>query len=219
MDDPSATVDARTRLDRVGLWSAVGFGLYVVMGFGSILFVAAVEKQILAPFGLVAEAGAVGLSVRNGIWLAVWGVLVAGVAMWVGRLLVPGARFAPLGWTLLGVGIGLAALCEYEINEFVRGWAGVFDPEYANVGGFAPPALLAVALAGWAALAVPPPQRFIPTLLCIAAGVGASIALGSNLPGAIDGIRQVHSEIAVVFAISGLWILVIPALVIVQRRR
>ena len=193
--------------DRVGAWAAVGVLLCLAAWPVAFALVATIEAVLLRPLGWYAVAGMRSLSVRNASFPIVWGILVAAPAMLLAPRWVPRARFRRRGWILLGVGLLLAGFSEYLTDEFVRDWAGNYDPEYAGLSVVIPWALGAVALATWAALAVP--RRTRVSLLALAAltGAGLALALASNLAGAADGIRAENVPIATVFVLDALFAL------------
>jgi hypothetical protein len=191
--------------DRVGAWTIAGLVLCIVawpIAFG---VVASVEAVVLRPLGWYAEAGTRSLSIQNATFPVTWGVLVAGAGVRLARRWVPGARFRGRGWALLGAGLLLAGLSEYLTDEFVRHWAGNYDPEYGGSSLFIPWALVAVALAGWAALAVPRRRRVALVALAATAGAGVALAFASNLAGAADGIREANVPIATVFVLDAVF--------------
>lgn len=188
----------------VARWAAVGFGLYVALGFASLVAVAAFEGAIFGPFGIEVGAGTVGLSLRNGLWHVVWGIAVALVAAPVGRRLVSEARFRlALPMLVLASGVALAGLTELLLNEWARERFGYFDPEYVGFSGFAPPATVAVALAAWAALSVPRESGTILRRLLLLAVAGLVLAVLPSVPGAADGIDPGNLPLAATLVVDG----------------
>lgn len=170
------------------LWTLTGFILYVLGGMAAILATTVLDGVLLHPFGLRAEAGTLGLSVRNGYHAIVWGVLVAAVAAPLGRRLVDGIRFTMSGWAMLATGLALAAVVITLGCEFVRQRVGYYDPDAQGLSGFAGLALVAVALATWAALAVPAAGVLAPAAAVLTAAAGLAMSLLPSIPGAADGI-------------------------------
>jgi hypothetical protein len=202
------------------LWAITGFVFYVLGGMGSLLALAALEGVL--PPELRPAAGSITLSIRNGAHLFAWAALSAGASMVVGRRLITGLRFGPGGWVLLGAGTALAAFTMFMVNEDVRARFGYFDPEYANLAFFASPAVLAIALAGWATLAVPPGRGAV---LAVAAGAAAGalgLSLLPSLPAATDGIDADHVPLALAFvadlAFAGIAAVVVAARVLRPSR-
>ena len=171
----------------VGRWALAGLVLYLVMWFASLLAVATLESLILDPLGR-SEAGTVGLSIRNGLHQIAWGAAVAVAAVPIGRRLIGDLRFDITGAAVLGVGLVLAAMTELLLIEFDRVRYGYFDPEHVGMAIVAPPAIVAVALAVWAALAVPRPHRAPLLVLAAVAGIGFVIAMLPSVGGLADGI-------------------------------
>lgn len=172
----------------VGRWALAGLLLYPVMWFASLLAIATFERLILEPLGLRSEAGMVSLSIRNGLHQIVWGAAVAVAAMPIGRRLVNDLRFDITGATVLGVGLVLAAMTELLLIEFDRVRSGYFDPDHVGMAILAPPAIVAVALVVWAALAVPRPNRAPLLVLAAVAGIGFVVAMLPSVGGLADGI-------------------------------
>jgi hypothetical protein len=185
----------------VVLWSIAGFALYVVLGVASI-FVTLVFDPVLEAAGLRVEAGELGLSVRNALHPPVWGLLVAGAAIPIGRRLVAGVRFSRASWLVLGAGLVLATVTWLLIEEFVRSRMSSFDPEYVGFTILTYPALVAVAVLGWAAAAVPRGVGGPLLLLLALAVVGLAVALIPSIPGVADGIEPHSLPLAVVFMVD-----------------
>jgi hypothetical protein len=171
------------------LWTVAGFVLYVLGWIGSLLSLYLLERVLLEPIGIRPESGTLGLSVRNGLHAIVWGALVAAVAAPLGRRLVPGMRFRASGWAMLAAGLVVAAVIIALGNEFVRARYGLYDGEYQGLSFFAGPAVVAVALATWAALAVPRAGVVVPGSAMLTAAAGLAMSLLPSLPGATDGIE------------------------------
>jgi hypothetical protein len=185
-------------------WTAAGVVLYG-LGFLAAFGVIAAAEVPLRAVGLAPEAGTLGLSLQNAAWIAVWGLLAAAGAMWVGRRIAPRPQISGLGLAFLVVGLGLAAASELCIDEFVRAWAGEYDPEYVGLSVVIPPAVIAVALAAWAALALPRDARVPVSVLGLVAALGLAVALASNLPGVVDGIAPGHLPIAAAFCADAIY--------------
>jgi hypothetical protein len=196
------------------LWTIAGFVLYVLAGMGSILLLYPIERFLLEPFGLRPEAGTLAFSVRNGIHALVWGVLVVAVAAPLGRRLVAGIRFSTAGWTMLGVGLALAMVVVALGAEFVRARYGYYDPEAQGLSFFAGPALVAVALATWAALAVPRDAVLVPGATMLTATAGLAMSLVPSLPGAADGFDGESLPIVGAFVVAVAYVGVASVLVV-----
>lgn len=181
----------------VGRWAVAGAVLYVVGFIASLLGIATIERLVLEPLGVRAEAGELSLSVRNGVHQAVWGLTVAAVAVPIGRRLVIGLRFDTIGVAILVVGLVLAGLIELFLNEFDRARNGMFDPDHVGLMLAAPPAIVAVALAVWAARAAPGPHRGPLLALAAVAAVGFVVAVVPSLGGVTDGIEPGSLGLAV----------------------
>jgi hypothetical protein len=208
-----AALDGR---GRVGLWALSGVILYLVGALASLLALAVIEQVVLAPLDLRAEAGTVGLSVRNGIHAAAWGAVTAVLAVPVGSWLVPNVRFGRLGWLLLGAGLALAAMTTALVDEFVRARFGLFEPRATGFTIFAGPALVAIALAGWAAVAVPRRQRAALSLATAAAATGFGLAVLPSLPGLSDGIDAASVPLAIVLGLDAVFSVLATVLVLVR---
>lgn len=184
------------------IWTIAGFVLYVLAGMGSLLALSLVDGALLAPFGLRAEAGTLGLSVRNGLHAIAWGLLVATAAAPLGRRLVEGVRFTTTGWVMLVVGLVLATIVIALGDEFVRARYGYYDPEYQGLSFFAGPALVAVALATWASLAVPRYGVVVPGATMLTAVGGLAMSLLPSVPGAADGIAAESIPLVAAFVVA-----------------
>ena len=199
----------------VGRWAVAGTVLYVVCFVASLLGIATIERLILDPLGVRAEAGELSLSIRNGVHQVVWGLAVAASAVPIGRRLVIGLRFDSIGFAVLVAGLLLAASIELFLNEVDRARNGMFDPDHVGVLLAAPPAIVAAALAGWAARAVPQPHRMPLVALTAAAAVGFVVAVIPSLGGVTDGIEPGSLGLAV--SLLGGAGFVLLALVIARR--
>lgn len=192
----------------VGRWALTGLLLYPVGWIGSMLAIATIERLLLDPLGIRPEAGTVSLSVRNGLHHMVWGAMVAAVAMPIGRRLVPRIRFDRRGAAVLAVGLGLAAISLFLVIEFDRERSGLFDPDHTGFAIFTAPAIVAVALAAWAAMAVPRADRAPLVLLAGLAGLGFVISLLPSLGGLSDGINPSSVPLAASLLASAAFIVV-----------
>lgn len=198
------------------LWGIIGVGLYLVVGAGSLFLTALVADPMLAALGLPAEAGQVGLSIRNAIHPIAWGMTVAAASVPIGRRLVPGLRFGPLGNALLSAGLALASITWFLGQELVRARYDWFDPEYVGLSLLAWPAILAIALAGWATLAAPRGQGLALLALMLLAAAGFGLALLPGVIGALNGIEPGSTPLATAFLFEVLY--VIAMIVVIARR-
>lgn len=214
MTRPSSRPDAA---DRTGLawWTLAGLGLFPVGWVASLLAIATIERLVLEPFGIRAEAGEVSLSVRNGLHQIVWGATVAAAAVPFGRGLVPGIRFRRSAAVLLAVGLVIAAATELLVIEFDRIRRGYFDPEHVGMITFAPPAIVGVALATWAAMAIPSPDRAPLVALAAIATTGFALATIPSLSGLSDGIDPESVPLAITLVVAAAFVVIAP---IVARR-
>lgn len=201
------------------LWTLAGFVLYVLGAFGGMLVIVVIEDPLLALFGLRAEAGTLGLSVQNGLHMIAWGLLTAAVALPLGRRLVEGIRFQALGWAMLAVGLVIAAVAMTLGNEFVRARYGWYDSEYQGLSLFAGPAIVAIALATWAALAVPRSGVLMPGAAMLTAAAGLAMSLLPSIPGAADGIVADSMPLAAAFLGAVGYAAVAAILVLFRLRR
>jgi hypothetical protein len=177
-------------MDRsVVLWAAAGAVIYVLAGLGSLLAFALVEGVGVIPADSQPQAGAVSLSIRNGLHQVAWGALAAAASLPLGRRLVAGLRFRPAGWVVLSVGLALAGITMFLLNELDRSRNGMFDPDHVGFAWFAAPAVIAIALAAWATLATPDRNARILAGTTVLAVSALALALLPSLPGAADGIR------------------------------
>ena len=184
------------------LWMIAGLALYLLGGVASLFITALVVDPLLGAVGMPVEAGLIGLSVRNAIHPVAWGLLVAAIAAPVGRRLVVGIQFSLEGWLTLAVGLGLAAVTWLLIEEFVRDRYAYVDVDYVGFTVLTWPALVAVALSGWAALAVPRGAAMPLVALVVIAAVGLAVALLPSVAGASDGIRAENMPLAFVFLVD-----------------
>jgi hypothetical protein len=185
----------------VVLWAIAGFALYVLLGVASI-FLTLVFDPVLEAAGTRVEAGELGLSIRNALHPPVWGILVAAAAMPIGRRLVAGVRFSRAGWLVLAAGLVLATVTWLLIEEFVRSRMPSFDTEYVGFTILSYPALVAVALLGWAAAAVPRGVGGPMLVLLALAAVALAVALVPSIPGVADGIEPGNLPLAIVFMVD-----------------
>jgi hypothetical protein len=183
----------------IGRWALAGVALYVLGGLVMLFVSLWIAEAFLTAIGVDSSAGTVGLSIRNAAHPIGWGASVAFVAAVIGQRSVAGIRFGASGWVVLGIGLILASATTFLDIEFVRASHGVYDFEYGGVSGLAGSALVAVALAAWAALAVPPANGGLLWALAIAAGGGLIALLIPSAGGAADGIAPEHVPIALTF--------------------
>lgn len=196
------------------LWTIAGIVLYVLGAIASLLALALLENVFLRPFGVRPEAGTFALSLRNGIHDIAWGLLVAAVAAPLGRRIVPGIRFATAGWLVLAGGLVIAAAATTLGEEFVRARFGMYEPRAQGLTIFTGPALVAVALATWAALAVPSSGILAPGTAALTAAAGLALSLLPSIPGASDGIDTESRPLVAVFATGVAYAIVAVVLVV-----
>jgi hypothetical protein len=197
----------------IALWALAGFALYVLGGAVSLFITALLVDPMLTSLGMPVEAGEIGLSVRNALDPVAWGVLVACVSVPIGRRLVPGIRFAPAGWVVLAIGVVLASLTWFLLEEFVRGRFEYVDVDYVGFTVFTWLALVAIALCGWAALAVPRGSGGPLAVLLALAVTGMGLALVPSVPGVADGIEPENLPLALVFLVDLVYAVAVIAIV------
>lgn len=214
------TLATQTSLRQSGalLWSLAGFALYAVFGLAAIFPTSIVFDPLLEALGFKVEAGEVGLSVRNALEPIVWGVLVVAFSMPIGRRLVQGLRFSRAGWLVLAVGLLLAAVTWFLIEEFVRARYGWFDPEYVGFSLLTWPATVATALGGWAALAVPRHQAGPLVVAAVLGLVGFGLALAPSVPGALDGIPAESVPLAFAFGADAAYAILVAVVLLLRGR-
>lgn len=188
----------------VALWAIAGVVLYVLAGMGSLLAIATVEG-LVPGFRDQVAAGTVGLSIQNGLHPMVWGTLAGAASIPIGRRLVDGLRFGAAGSFVLMIGLVLAAATTFLVDEFVRARFGYFDPEMTGLTVFAGPALVAIALAAWAALAVPSGMGLPLVVATVAAVVSLGLALLPSVAGLGDGIDPESLPLAGIFLVDVLF--------------
>ena len=188
----------------VALWAVAGVVLYVLAAIGSLLSIATVER-LVPGLGDQVAAGTIGLSIRNGVHPLVWGALGAAAAVPIGRRLVDDLRFGAVGWIVLLIGLALAAVTTFLVDELTRARFGYFDPDMTGFTVFAGPALVAIALAAWAALAVPSGRGLPLVAATIAAVASLALALLPSIDGLRDGIDPESLPLAGVFLVDVLF--------------
>ena len=201
---------------RVALWAAAGAVIYVLAGLGSLFAFALIERIGVIPADAQPQAGAITLSVRNGLHQVAWGALGAAVAMPVGLRWVTGLRFGAAGWLTLGVGLSLAGITMFLLNEFDRARNGMFDPDHVGFSWFVGPAVIAIALAVWATLATPGRDARMLAGTTALAVLALALALLPNLPGAADGIGAASIPLASAF-IADVVYAVLATLLVVRK--
>jgi hypothetical protein len=199
----------------VMLWTVSGLALYLLLGLASV-FLTLIADPVLEAVGMPVEAGELGLSVRNALHPPVWGLVVAAVAIPIGRRLVPGIRFSRDSWVVLVAGLLLAAVTWLLIEEFVRARMAYFDMEYVGFAILTWPAIVAIALCGWAALATPRGSNAALVIALVLATAGLSVALLPSVAGAADGIDAQNLPLAFAFLVDVLYAMLV--IVIAFRR-
>jgi hypothetical protein len=199
------------------LWALTGFGLYVFGGLVMLFVSLGIAGAVLGSLGVESGAGTLGLSIRNSSHPIGWGAFVVAGSVPIGARLVPGLRFGAAGWFVLAVGLALAALTTFLDAEFVRARYGVYDPDYGGLTGFAGSALVAIALATWAALAVAGGHSRILAVLTVVATGGLIALLLPSVGAAADGIDAENVPIAAALTADALYGVVAGILVIRAR--
>jgi hypothetical protein len=196
------------------LWAAAGAVIYVLAGIASLLAFALVERVL--PADAQPQAGAISLSIRNGLHQVAWGGLAAAVSMPLGRRLVAGLRFGPTAWLVLAIGLTLAGITMFLLNEYDQSRNGMFDPDHVGFAFFAAPAVLAIALATWATLATPGRHARMLAGTMLLATFALVLALVPSVPGAVSGVRVESIPLAVAF-LADLGSAVLAAMLVVRR--
>lgn len=181
---------------RVGAWLLLVACLYLIAGLVAVLGTATVNSAVLAPLGFDAEAGTAGWGLYLAAQPPAWGLGAAALAVPFARRLVPESRFGASPWWLLGTGVALASLTTFLLHEFVRARFGWFDVEYVGLAGLSVPAIVAIALAGWAARALPRSVRGPAVVLVVLGLAGLVLVLVPSLGGLRDGIRPASLPLA-----------------------
>ena len=184
------------------LWAIAGLVLYLLGGVAAVFITALVVDPVLGAAGIPVEAGLPGLSLRNALHPLVWGGLVAAISAPIGRRLVPAIRFSPACWLELSAGLALATVTWFLLEEFVRSRYTYVDLEYVGFSLLTWPALVAVTLCGWAALAVPRGAATPLVVLLVLAAMGLAVALLPSVVGAADGIEAQNIPLAVAFLLD-----------------
>jgi hypothetical protein len=194
-----ATKLAEYGLSGVAVWAIAGFLLFVLGGMAMLFVGLSIGEAVLASMGIESHAGTQGLSIRNSFHPIAWGAFVLAAAAPLGFRLVPGLRFRATGWMVVVLGLLLATVTTYLGIESVRARVGIFDPEYQGFSFFAGPALVAIALAGWAALAVPGRRGTPLGVTALIAVAGLAVALLPSVGSAADGIDSTNLPLASVY--------------------
>lgn len=206
---PSAAPGSRPRAGAWWLFAALAW----VCAGPLVLFATSWVSQLVAPLGLVAEAGTVGWGIFLAIAVVGWGlataVIAAVAAPRFGVNLRPVSR-SPVA--VLASALALAALTMFTLHEQLRARMGYFDPDYAGLTGFVPMAMVAVACAAWARYSVPGRRDRRPADACLmlAASVVA-VGILSNVPGLADGIHPASVPLAVALAVDAVFVTVATA--------
>jgi hypothetical protein len=202
------TMAAGREASSVARWVAIGLALYLLLGIASLFATGLVDVLILAPLGIDPEAGTSSWGLHLASQDILWGLSVAGAAGVIGRRLVPGLRFGVSGLVVLAAGLTLAALTTFCLHESVRERVGTyFDPEYAGWAIFAAPAVVAVAVATWAALSLPLRQRGPLLLLGTTAGIALAAVMAPSLPGLADGVAPRSTGLFLVLAADAAFVI------------
>ena len=201
-----------------GAWSLFGVLAWVVTG-PLVLWALSWVAQVVAPLGLVAEAGTPAWGVFLAISVLGWGLATAAVGVVAApRFRVHIAPVAPAALAALTVGLVLAALTKYALHEQVRARMGWFDPDYAGATLLAVPALVGLALAAWASAAIPRRDRTPLAVLAAAAALAFALCTMTNLPGLADGVRDESVPLAVALLMDGVWVVAVVVGVARGRR-
>jgi hypothetical protein len=196
------------------LWAAAGAVIFVLAGIGALLAFALVERVL--PVDAQPQAGAVSLSIRNGLHQVAWGGLAAVLSVPVGRRFVAGLRFGHAGWVVLATGFTLGGISMFLLNELDRLRNGMFDPDHVGFAFFAGPSVVAIALATWATLATPGPAARIIAGTMLLAVSALLLALFPSLSGVVDGIRAESIPLAAAF-LADLVFAALAAVLVVRK--
>ncbi len=198
-------------------WAAVSTIGYVASALGAIL----IAVGIFARMGLLAFAEPQAHGVGLALWSLVWGIFSAFVVVGAARLLLDTpSRISPGAITVLGSGLLVAALTQYTLHDWVVAKFGYYDAEYIGWTIGLPGAVVAVAVAGFAAWAAPRPADALPPLIALAlAAAGVGFIVLSNVGGLADGIRPSSVPLAIMVGAAGVFTFGVAAITFDRRLR
>jgi hypothetical protein len=116
--------------------------------------------------------------------------------------MVAGIRFGWPGTAMLAGGLVIAAAATTLGDEFVRARFDVYEPRAMGLTLFTGPAIVAVGLATWAALAVPASGAIVPALAALAAAACLALSLLPSVPGLDDGIDATSIPLVLAFTVG-----------------
>lgn len=197
-------------------WAAVSTLGYVATGFTAFVVI-----STLVGLGLLAFAEPQADGVGLALWSLVWGVLSALVVVVAARpLLGTGLRAGAGALAVLGGGLIVASMTQYTLYEWVVAKFGYYDPEYIGWTVALPGAVVAVAVAGFAAWASPRPADAPPPLIALALGAaGVGFIVLSNVGGLADGIRPSSVPLAIMVGAAGIFTFGLAAITFDRRLR
>jgi len=198
-------------------WATVSTLGYFASALGGIVLGVGVFERL----GLLGFAG----SQAHGVGLAL-GPLIGGIAsalivVVTGRMLLDGPLRAGAGaLCILGAGLVLAALTEHALYDWVVAKFGYYAVEFAGWTAALPGAVVAVAVAGFAAWSV---QRradgLAPSIALVLATAGVGFIVLSNVGGLADGIQPSSVPLAMMVGAAGTYCVAVATLAIGRRRR
>jgi hypothetical protein len=140
--------------------------------------------------------------------LLIWAAFAAiGIAV-ASVVVCPPVRWSWSAFVVALSGVLIAMLLELALEQWAAGRLIDLDPEYIGVTILVPGLLVAAAMACFAAIQAPTEVR--PVVQCL--GLGTAVILvaivATNLPGALDGIKEGSRMLALLLATSVAYALV-----------
>jgi hypothetical protein len=197
-------------------WAAVSTLGYVASGFGGF-----VGAWVLEASGLLVVSGldAHGLGLTS--QAVIWGILSVFVVVVAARLLLDARlRISSGAIAVLGAGLVIAALAQYLLYDYAEARLGYFAWQSIGWTIALPGAVVAVAVASFAAWAAPRPAVALPALIALAlAAAGVGFIVLSNLDGLADGIRPASIPLAIMVGVAGVFTFGVAAITFERRLR
>jgi hypothetical protein len=184
-------------------WAALSVVFFVAALFAILPLVAAVRMVWEAPH--LAEMA---------LWSPSWGILaMLGVLLAARLALGTWLRPSATAIGIAAVGIGLSAVVNVVLQQWEQLRFGITEPELVGPTAALFAMLVGLAVAGFAAFLAPRRMIGWPVVAVALGFIAVAVIVGSNVPGLRDGIGADSWPLAIWVGLSGIYALVVAALV------
>jgi hypothetical protein len=180
-----------------------GIASYAGLGVVTLFTATTIETGLLVPLGFEAGAGSLTHGVVLAAHVGAWALLAGLAVTTAARLLGATSPIGPWDRALFLVGVLVAALLQLAIHEYGRQRFGFYDPRDIGLTALLPAAMVAQ-LAAWALVLVSRGTSAVAWLAQVLATLAVLGIVGTNVPGASNGLNAGSLPLAGAIGLAGL---------------